>query len=113
MKQNPIVIGSSLGAVASGLAAVAGTSCCAGPAVIAFIGTGGVLMGARLEPFRLYFVLVSVALLGVGFWLAYHPKRGCIGRACTTTSAKATRAVLWIAALLTGGSLLFSKFVGG
>ena len=113
MKQNPIVIGSSLGAIASGFAVVATTFCCAGPAVAAFIGTGGVLMGARPEPFRLYFVLGSIALLGVGFWLAYRPKGGCIGRTCTTTNARITRAILWIGALLTGGALLFSKFLGG
>jgi mercuric ion transport protein len=113
MKQVPVVIGSSLGAIASGLVATASAICCAGPAVIAVLGTSGVLAAARLAPYRPYFIVASVALLGIGFWLAYRPKGGCIGKTCTTTSAKITRALLWIAALITGAAILLPNFVGG
>lgn len=112
MKQSAVV-GSSLGAIASGLVAVASTFCCVGPAVIAVLGTSGVIAAARLEPYRVYFIVASVALLGVGFWLAYRPKGGCIGKTCTTTSAKITRALLWIAAMVTGAAILLPNFVGG
>ena len=47
MKQGSVVVGSSLGAMASGLVAAATTFCCAGPAVFALIGTSGVLAAAR------------------------------------------------------------------
>ena len=113
MKQNPLVIGSSLGAIASGLVATASTFCCVGPAVIAILGTGGVLAAARLAPYRPYFIIGSVLLLGLGFWLAYRPQGGCIGTTCTTTSAKITRALLWFAALVTGAAILLPNFVGG
>lgn len=113
MKQGSFVIGTSLGAIASGLVATATAFCCVGPAVIAVLGMGGVLAAAKLEPYRLYFILASVALLGIGFWLAYRPKGGCIGKTCTTTSAKITRALLWIAALITGVAILLPNFVGG
>lgn len=113
MRQVPVVVGSSLGAIASGLVATATTFCCAGPAVIAILGTSGVVAAARLAPYRTYFIVGSVLLLGLGFWLAYRPKGGCIGKTCTTTSAKITRAVLWIAALITGASILLPHFVGG
>jgi mercuric ion transport protein len=113
MKQVPVVIGSSLGAIASGLVATASAFCCVGPAVIAVLGTSGVLAAARLAPYRPYFIAASVALLGIGFWLAYRPKGGCIGKTCTTTSAKITRALLWIAALITGAAILLPNFVGG
>ena len=113
MKQVSVAIGSSLGAIASGLVATAGTLCCVGPAVIAVIGTSGVLAAARLEPYRPYFIAASVVLLGIGFWLAYRPKGGCIGKTCTTISAKITRALLWIGALITITAILLPNFVGG
>jgi hypothetical protein len=37
-----------------GLVATATTFCCVGPAVIAIIGTGGVVAAARLAPYRGY-----------------------------------------------------------
>ena len=113
MKQGSVVVGSSVGAIASGLVAAATTFCCAGPAVFALIGTSGVLAAARLEPYRMYFILASILLLGIGFWLAYRPKGGCIGRTCTTTSAKITRALLWIAALTTVAAIVLPNFVRG
>jgi mercuric ion transport protein len=113
MKQVPVVIGSSLGAIASGLVATASAFCCVGPAVIAVLGTSGVLAAARAAPYRPYFIVASVALLGIGFWLAYRPKGGCIGKTCTTASAKITRALLWIAALIAGAAILLPNFVGG
>src|SRR5260370_16285291 len=100
MKQNPLVIGSSLGAIASGVVATATTFCCVGPAVIAVLGTGGVLAAARLAPYRPYFILGSVLLLGLGFWLAYRPGGGGIGKTCTTTNAKITRSLLSISSLV-------------
>jgi hypothetical protein len=73
----------------------------------------GVLAAARVAPYRPYFIVASVTLLGIGFWLAYCPKGGCIGKTCTTMSAKITRALLWIAALITGAAILLQNFVGG
>lgn len=113
MNRGSVVIGSSLGAIASGLVAAATTFCCAGPAVIAVLGTSGVIAAARLEPYRPYFIVGSVVLLGLGFWLAYRPGGGCIGKICTTRSAKITRVLLWLAALVTGAALLIPHFVGG
>lgn len=112
MKQVSVVIGTSIGAIASGLVATATTFCCVGPAVLAVLGTSGVLAAARLGPYRACLILASVGLLGIGFWLAYRPKAGCIGKTCTATSAKITRALLWIAALVTGAAILLPNFVG-
>ena len=80
MKQGSAVIGSSLGAITSGLVAAATTFCCAGPAVFAVLGTSGVLAAARLEPYRIYFVLASVALLGIGLGLHTVPRADASGR---------------------------------
>src|SRR5260370_6931921 len=112
MKQAPVVIGSSLGEIASGLVATATTFCCVGPAVIAVLGTSGVLAAARLSPYRPYFIIGSVVLLGIGFWLAYRPQGGCIGKTCTTTSAKITRTLLWLPALRARKAILLPYLVG-
>jgi hypothetical protein len=113
MKEVPVVMGSSLGAIASGLVATATAFCCVGPAVIAVVGTSGVLAAARLAPYRLYFILGSIVLLALGFWLAYRPQGGCIGKTCSTKSARITRILLWIAALVTGAAIVLPNFVGG
>jgi len=113
MKQGSVVIGSSLGAIASGVAATASAFCCLGPAVIAVLGTSGVIAAARLAPYRSYFILGSALLLGLGFWMAYRPQGGCIGKTCTSTSAKITRSLLWLAAVITVGAILLPNLVGG
>jgi mercuric ion transport protein len=113
MNKTSIVIGSSLSAISSSLVATATAFCCIGPAVIAVVGTGGALAAARLAPYRPYFIVGSVLLLGMGFWLAYRPKSGCIGKTCTTSTAKITRALLWLAALVTVAAILLPNFVRG
>jgi mercuric ion transport protein len=113
MKKTPVVVGSSLSAIGSSLVATATAFCCIGPAVIAVIGTSGALAAARLAPFRLYFIAGSVLLLGVGFWIAYRPQGGCVGKVCATPSAKVTRALLWIGALVTAVAILLPNFVRG
>src|SRR5258708_40118199 len=100
MKQGSVVIGSSLGAIASGLVATATTFCCVGPAVIAILGTSGVLAAARLEPYRPYFIVGSVVLLVFGFWLAYRPQGGFIGKSCCSTRVMDTRRLLSSSALV-------------
>jgi hypothetical protein len=72
-----------------------------------------VLAAAKLAPYRAYFILGSIVLLGFGFWLAYRPGGGCVGKMCTTTSARITRALLWIAAVLTVAAILLPNFVKG
>jgi hypothetical protein len=74
MNKTPVVVGSSLSAIGSSLVATATAFCCIGPAVIAVTGTSGALAAARLAPFRSYFIIGSVLLLGVGFWMAYRPQ---------------------------------------
>lgn len=113
MKQTPLVIGSSLSAVGSSLVAVVTSLCCIGPAVFAILGTGGVLAAARLAPYRPYFILGSLLLLGAGFWLAYRPSGGCIGKTCATTGAKVTRALLWLAAAVTVAAIPLPNLVRG
>jgi mercuric ion transport protein len=110
MRQTPLVIGSSLSAIGSSAVAAVASLCCVGPAVIAVLGTGGVIVAAKLAPFRPYLILGSIVLVALGFWLAYRPQGGCIGKTCTTASAKITRALLWLAAVVTAVAILLPNF---
>jgi mercuric ion transport protein len=92
--------GSAVGAIGVALAALAGTLCCAGPAVIAIVGAGGALAAAKLEPYRPYFLGASVVMLAFGFWRAYRPTP-VGGAACSIRTGRLVRGVLWTAAVLT------------
>jgi hypothetical protein len=113
MNKNTVVIGSSLSAVSSSLVAIAAVSCCVGPALIAVLGTSGALAAARLAPYRSYFILGSIFLSALGFWVAYRPRGGCIGKACVTRAARITRVVMWLAVLITVVAILLPDFISG
>lgn len=90
---------------ASVLGAVMASSCCIVPLVLVTLGISGAWIGTltALEPYRPFFVAVTVALLGLGFWHVYFRRR----RACTPGSycanpvaGRLTKAALWLAAVL-------------
>lgn len=113
MNKTPVVIGSSLSAIASSFIAMCTAFCCVGPAIVAVLGTSESIAAARLEPYRLYLIAGSVLLLGLGFWLAYRPQGGCIGKTCITAAAKTARMLLWLGVILTGGAIFLPNFVRG
>src|SRR5438093_429912 len=69
---------------ASLLAAIAASLCCILPIVFALGGFAIVGASAFFESLRPYFLIVTFALLGVGFYLSYRkPKQVCEpGSAC-------------------------------
>jgi mercuric ion transport protein len=93
-------IGTSLAGMGAALTAAAASLCCVGPAVVAVVGVGGAVAAAGLKPYRLLLILVSMALLGLGFWLTYQPKtvRGPGTVACPTRAGRISRRIVWIAA---------------
>ena len=93
-------IGTSLAGVGAALTAAAATLCCVGPAVVAIVGVGGAVAAAGLKPYRLLLILVSMALLGLGFWLTYEPRAvlGSGAVACSTRAGRISRRIVWIAA---------------
>jgi len=72
------------------LSATAASACCVGPLVLALLGLGGAGLLLKFEPYRPYFVALTVGLLATGFLLAYRkpavacacerPKRNRLGR---------------------------------
>ena len=97
-----LALHSAFGAVGTAIAAVLGTLCCAGPAVVAVLGAGGALVAAQLEPYRPYLLGAAFVMLGHGFWRAYRPhSSGPEGAICPVRAGRAVRAVLWLSALVT------------
>ncbi len=86
-------------------AALVASSCCVVPLVLVTLGIGGAWMGnlTALESYEPYFISVTVAFLGTGFWTVYFkPKKQCDeGSYCARpASALMTRTTLWVATLL-------------
>jgi mercuric ion transport protein len=101
-----MAVGSALGATGTALAALLGMLCCAGPAVVAVLGTGGAVAAAGIEPYRPYLLGASAVMLGFGFWRAYRPAPAGAGAACSIRTGRVVRTILWVAALLTIASAL-------
>ena len=98
-------IATSLGSLA---AAVLASACCVGPLVLALLGLGGAGLLVKFEPYRPYFVGMTLALLGAGFYLSYRKPQpaGSLpvdGPDCACPAPRASRAgriTLWIATVL-------------
>ncbi|HSQ67465.1 MAG TPA: heavy-metal-associated domain-containing protein [Polyangiaceae bacterium] len=85
------------------LSAVAASSCCLGPLLLAALGVGGAGAFATLAAFRPYILGVTAALLAAGFYLTYRRPRAASADACgceRRTTRRAGRVGLWLAAAL-------------
>lgn len=95
--------------VAAILAALTASSCCLGPLVLAALGLGGAGVVAGLAAYRPVMLGVTVAFLGVGFFLSYRRPRIPAGEECGCQRPKAgkmPRLLLWVAA---GATLLVAS----
>ncbi len=86
----------SLAASASSIvSAFIASACCIGPLVFALLGIGGAGLLVKFEPYRPYFMAVTFALLGTGFYLTYRkPKTaGSVagGPECDCPAPRASR----------------------
>jgi mercuric ion transport protein len=82
------------------LSALLASSCCVIPLVLVGIGLSGAWIGnlTRLEPYSGIFAGIALLCIGLGFWQVYFRQAG----ACATKrSVMVTKAVLWLAAILT------------
>jgi copper chaperone CopZ len=98
MKQRSIWVSSLVGAVLA-------SACCLGPLLLGVIGMGSLGVAAALAPYRPWFLLLTLVLLGLGFFLAYCPIRGArcgpAGECIEPPNRTGQRAVLWTVTLLT------------
>jgi mercuric ion transport protein len=90
-------------------------ACCLLPFVLISLGITSAWVGTldRLAPFKWFFVIATMALLGYGFYLAYFKsKPACAGGSKCRTCAPNTlmRLGLWAGLLIAIGGLLFERF---
>lgn len=88
------------------LAALAASSCCLGPLVLAALGIGGAGAMAALSSYRPYILGVTAVLLASGFYLTYRkPRHAASGDVCgcekpLPRTGRAGRLGLWTATVL-------------
>ena len=92
------------------LSAFLASLCCIGPLLFAVLGIGGAGLLVKFERFRPYFSVVTVVLLGLGFYFTYRKPKVVEGDACGCehpTANRAGRVMLWIAVVLVAAFLAF------
>ena len=98
IKERSVWVGSVLGAILA-------SACCLGPLILGAVGVGSLGAAAALAPYRPWFLVLTTALLGVGFYLAYRPVRqeACApdGSCAPPRSRTTQRTVLWTVSALT------------
>lgn len=88
-----LVVGAAGSASAAAVAGFMALACCAGPAVVAFLGVGGAVMAAALEPWRPWLLGFSILALSFGFWRSYRPRPA--GTVCPISAGRVVRTILW------------------
>ena len=69
--------GQQLTAAGGLLGAIAASSCCVLPILLFSLGVSGAWIGnlTALAPYQPYFIAVTIALLGYGYWLVYRSSK--------------------------------------
>ena len=87
-----------------GLAAMLASACCLGPLILVSIGLSGAWIGqlTRLEPYRPWFLIVSVIALVFAYRRIFRPAADCQpGEVCAIPSVRRVyRWLFWIVAVL-------------
>jgi mercuric ion transport protein len=90
--------------IAGALAAASASVCCVGPLVLLALGIGGTWVGSltAMEPFRPYFIGLTLLFLGLAFRKLYMAPRICApGTRCANPDTlKRQRITFWIVATL-------------
>ncbi|MCF6179762.1 MAG: mercury transporter MerT [Geopsychrobacter sp.] len=99
-----------IGAVITGFLA---SACCLGPLLLVFLGIGSAGAFVVLEPYRLYFMVITLLFLGGGFYFTYRkPKADCEDSACCAKgSKKVQKILLWLATLFALLMLFFPQIM--
>jgi len=109
-KEGALVAAGSVGA------AVASSACCWLPLTMLAFGASAGGASAFFERWRPYFAVGAIALLGLGFYLAYFGASACGEDGCCDARARRrlrlTRVSLWIAAVVVAAFVSFPNYVG-
>jgi len=85
------------------VAAIAASSCCIAPLILAAFGVAGGGALAAFAEYRPYLLAVTFVVLGIGFYLTYRKPKAVAGDACGCERPKAGRGArigLWVATVL-------------
>lgn len=106
----------ALASAGSVLSALASSACCWLPLLLMGVGLSAAGIGTLFDRFRLLFLIVAAALLGLGFYLNYFHKERCEpGAACDRPNPrlrKMNRGMLWVSTALVLTLALFPSYVG-
>jgi mercuric ion transport protein len=95
------------------LAAFGASLCCILPVAVAVLGVGSAALGAKLEPLRPFFLVLTVTILGFAFYRAYRPEKCEPGQACEVPAhRRRQRIVLWIVAAVALALTTFPYYAG-
>jgi len=97
-------------------AALAASACCVGPVVFSLLGAGALGAAAvKLEPYRPWFLGLTVVLLGAAFYGAYGAagnQRGDDDGVCRPASRRTARIMVWVAAITGALLVAFPYYIG-
>jgi mercuric ion transport protein len=101
-----------LGLVVAGgiVGAIAASSCCILPLVLFALGAGGAWVAnlTALAPYQPIFVIVTLGLLGYGFWTVYRRPVCAAGDTCAQpVSDRLLKIGLWAATFCIAAALVF------
>ena len=103
----------TLTAVGTVTAALGASLCCILPVAVAVLGVGSAALGAKLEPLRPYFLVLTVAILGFALYRAYRPEPCEPGQACAVpANRRRQRILLWIVAAVALALITFPYYAG-
>lgn len=100
------------GALFAGLlASLTASACCAGPFILLMLGVSGSWIGnlSALEPFRPFFIVLAVVLLGIAYRKIYTQSSSCeTDSVCATDRGKNSQKLnFWITTAIIALSIAF------
>lgn len=86
------------------MGAFAASTCCIVPLILFSLGVSGAWIGnlTALEPYKPFFIIVTLGFLGYGYWLVYGSRKACAdGDACARPLPnRLVKAALWLSTAL-------------
>jgi mercuric ion transport protein len=101
------------------LAAIGGalgaSACCIGPVLFSLLGAGALgAASVKLEPYRPWFMGLTVLLVGMAFYGAYRPNQAeaCHDGICTPQSRRTAKVLAWVVAVMAAILIAFPYYIG-
>lgn len=95
--------------------ALGASACCIGPVVFSLLGAGALgAASVKLEPYRPWFIGLTILLVSVAFYGAYRPSQteACQDGVCTPQTRRTAEVLAWIVAAVAALLIAFPYYVG-